>query len=105
MSPICRHEKTGRSRFFFRSMTTVSGGGGHVQCWLRRARVRLVQDLQRLAGTAAAAGRHAETLAKLVEVADPPSRGAANLFVGHGVADADIHKFNDLAKLRLFKRK
>jgi len=42
---------------------------------------------------------------EFIQIIHAPGRSAADLLVGDGFADADVHKFNGLAKLQLFKRK
>ena len=48
---------------------------------------------------------HTEFRLEAPEIGRTGFRSLANLLVGNGVADADVHKFNHLATLQAFKRK
>ena len=53
--------------------------------------VGFIQYRLRLVGTAAAGGGDAEALSEFIDVIDAVHCSTANLLVGDGVADADVH--------------
>ncbi len=72
--------------------------GGVVGRWLRKTRlICLVQYRLGLIGAAAAAFGDAQVRSELIEIVHAGGRSAADLLIGYSFADADVHKFNNLA--------
>jgi len=44
-------------------------------------------------------------LSELIKIGYTAGRGAADLLVGYGVANTDVHRFNNLARFRVFNCK
>ncbi len=59
--------------------------------------IGLVQYGLGLVGAAAAAFGDAQVRSELIEIVHAGGRSAADLLIGYGFADADVHKFNNLA--------
>jgi hypothetical protein len=57
---------------------------------------RIPQNLARATGTAAATGADAELFAQLPKTAAAPGDGAADIALGDGVANADVHVVRSL---------
>lgn len=83
-----------------------SGRGRVVDRWSCETRlVGLSENRLGLIGAHAAARGDAQLRSKLIEVIYTAGRSAADLLVGDGFADADVHKFNNLAQFQAFNRK
>ena len=68
---------------------------------MRKSRlIRLVQYRLGLVGAAAAILGDAKALSELIEVVHAGGRRFTDLLVGDCFADADVHKFNDLAEFQ-----
>ena len=75
--------------------------GGVVGRWLRKTRlICLVQYRLGLVCAAAAILGDAKALSELIKVVDASGRRFTDLLVGYRFADADVHKFNDLAQFQ-----
>ena len=99
-------QKESPLRGFLVMLVCDSGRGGVIHRRLGVAGVAAVaQDRFRVVGATAAIGRNAQVLSELIEVVHTGLRGSADLLVGNGVADTDVHKFNNLAQFWRFKRK
>ncbi len=83
-----------------------SGRRRVVDRWLSETRlVGLGENRLGLVGAHAAAGGDAQLRSELIQVVHTAGRSAADLLVGDGFADTDVHKFNNLARFQAFKRK
>ena len=67
------------------------GGGGRVHGGLGSPCSAFVQYFLGKAGATTAAGAYTEAFAKLIQVVGAPSGRAADLLVGDGFTDTDIH--------------
>jgi len=62
-----------------------------------RALVTIIENRLGFVCTRPAARGNAKRVTQLVQVVATLRRGAANLFIGYGLADADVHVFNTLS--------
>jgi hypothetical protein len=79
---------------------------GVIHRWFHESRLAgLPQNRLGLIGAAAAVRRNAQDFPELVEIIHTVSCSPADLLVGDGVADTDVHKFKNLADFQAFNCK